>query len=118
MIEQPLIEDHIFKASWYEQYQAFLADGRDAELKARLDAWAQREVLNETASEAAFIQRFFVETWGYAIQGGQGDGAYWGQKADAKHESNRIYEHDWGCRVNSMSETSQRIGQYSQPLND
>jgi hypothetical protein len=36
---------------------------------ARLRAWANRDVLKETSSEAAFIQRFFVETWGYHLQG-------------------------------------------------
>ncbi|MCF7855802.1 MAG: Eco57I restriction-modification methylase domain-containing protein, partial [Candidatus Pacebacteria bacterium] len=76
MIEQPLIEDHSLKASWYEDYEAFLSDGRDAELQARLEAWAQRDVLNETASETAFIQRFFVDIWGYTTQGGRGEGDY------------------------------------------
>ncbi|MGA0332383.1 MAG: hypothetical protein ACO3NW_00335, partial [Kiritimatiellia bacterium] len=30
----------------------------------------------ETSSESAFIQRFFVETWGYKTQGEGTDGGY------------------------------------------
>lgn len=30
--------------------------------------------------------------------------------------NNRIYEKDWGYRTNSMGKDGQRIGQYSEPL--
>ena len=32
--------------------------------------------------------------------------------------NNRIYEHDWGYRSNSMGKDGQRIGQYSKPIDE
>ena len=32
--------------------------------------------------------------------------------------SNRIYEKDWGYQTNSMGRSGQRIGQYSEPIDD
>lgn len=73
MINQPLAEDAFLRARWQEEYEAFKASPESKELLERLRSWARREVLKESASEAAFIQRFFVETWGYALQGVTGD---------------------------------------------
>jgi hypothetical protein len=44
-------------------------DQEDAELLARLRAWAERLQLNEASAEGAFTQTFFVDTWGYGEAG-------------------------------------------------
>ena len=72
MIEQSLVEDSFLRAQWQEEFETFTASPESKALLERLRAWANREVLKETASEAAFIQRFFVETWEYALQGASG----------------------------------------------
>ena len=73
MSHQPLVEDAFLRARWQEEYESFKTSPEAKALLERLRSWAGREVLKETASEAAFIQRFFVETWGYALQGAAGD---------------------------------------------
>jgi hypothetical protein len=65
----PLFEDPFLRAQWGTEFDAFEASPDSTTLLARLRAWASRDLLNERASEAAFIQRFFVETWGYRLQG-------------------------------------------------
>ncbi len=72
----PLLDDAFLASHWSREYEDFKGSPQEAELEARLNAWAGREVLKETASETAFIQRFFVETWGYALQGGDSEGHY------------------------------------------
>ena len=67
----PLFEDTYLRIQWSGEFEDFEASPASAELLARLRAWASRDLLNERASEAAFIQRFFVETWGYLPQGGE-----------------------------------------------
>jgi hypothetical protein len=69
MTAQPLFEDTFLRAQWSAEFDAFQASPEAAALLARLRAWAERDVLNERASETAFIQRFFVDTWGYHLQG-------------------------------------------------
>ncbi|MFU8894445.1 MAG: Eco57I restriction-modification methylase domain-containing protein [Luteolibacter sp.] len=69
MTSQPLLEDTYLRAQWSTEFEAFEASPESAALLARLRAWANRDVLNERASETAFIQRFFSETWGYQLQG-------------------------------------------------
>lgn len=75
MPAQPLFDDHFLRAQWGGEFAAFQAGPEAGALFERLRAWAARDRLNERASEAAFIQRFFVETWGYRQQGGS-DPAY------------------------------------------
>ncbi len=65
----PLLEDNFLCAHWSAEFDAFEASPESASLLARLRAWDARDKLNERASEAAFILRFFVETWGYHFQG-------------------------------------------------
>lgn len=65
----PLFEDPFLRAQWSAEFDAFESSTESAALLTRLRAWAGRDVLKETSSEAAFIQRFFVETWGYHLQG-------------------------------------------------
>jgi hypothetical protein len=50
------------------EFRAFSAE-QDAQLKDRLTAWADRLQLKETSAEGAFVQTFFVETWGYGEAG-------------------------------------------------
>jgi len=71
MPSQPLFEDTFLRAQWSAEFDAFESSPASAALLARLSAWANRDILKETSSEAAFIQRFFVETWGYHLQGNE-----------------------------------------------
>jgi hypothetical protein len=70
----PLFEDSFLRAHWAAEFEAFEASPESGALLSRLRSWASRDVLNESASETAFIQRFFVETWGYNLQGDQTPG--------------------------------------------
>jgi hypothetical protein len=65
----PLFEETFLRAQWNAEFDTFQAGPESTALLSRLRAWAARDMLNERASEAAFIQRFFVETWGYPLQG-------------------------------------------------
>jgi len=67
----PLFEDTFLRAQWSDEFDAFAASPQSPALLARLKAWAGRDQLNERASETAFIQRFFAETWGYHLQGSE-----------------------------------------------
>lgn len=69
MPTQPLLDDTFLRAQWGAEFDSFQANSASVELFARLRAWAGRDRLNERSSEAAFIQRFFVETWNYRQQG-------------------------------------------------
>lgn len=66
---QSLFDEAVLRNQLWDEYQQFTASAEATALHARLKAWASREKLNERESEAAFIQRFFVETWGYSLQG-------------------------------------------------
>jgi Eco57I restriction-modification methylase len=52
-------------------FRTYLDEGRDAAVLAALKEWSGRAKLSETQAESAFIQKFFVELWGYG-QSGQG----------------------------------------------
>lgn len=67
----PLFEDSFLRAQWSADFEAFESSPASAALLTRLRAWAGRDQLNERASETAFIQRFFVETWDYQLQGNE-----------------------------------------------
>jgi hypothetical protein len=71
MPAHPLLDDPFLRAQWSAEFDAFQNGPEAATLLERLRAWVARDLLNERASEAAFIQRFFVETWGYRLQGDQ-----------------------------------------------
>ena len=49
------------------------SDEQDAVLRARLLNWSGRKKLKETSAEGAFLQAFFVDTWGYE-DAGRGEG--------------------------------------------
>jgi methylase of polypeptide subunit release factors len=69
-----LFDEPFLRAQWEAEFLAFRDSPEAGTLLARLRAWAGRQPLNERASETAFIQRFFVETWGYRLQGHAPDG--------------------------------------------
>ena len=51
------------------EYQDYCASGEDETLRARLRNWSKRGLRRETQAEVSFVQRFFVETWGYRDDG-------------------------------------------------
>ena len=67
----PLFEETFLRAHWSAEFDTFESSPESAALLDRLRNWASREVLNERASETPFIHRFFVQTWGYLLQGGE-----------------------------------------------
>lgn len=69
MLAPPLLEAAFLRSKWHADFVAFEASPESAALLHRLTEWARRDQLKERASETAFIQRFFVETWGYRLQG-------------------------------------------------
>ena len=66
---KPLFDRDFLRAELGYDYADYLATGQDDSLLARLRAWAARELKRETQAEASFVQRFFVETWGYRDDG-------------------------------------------------
>ena len=63
-----------FLQSIYDsEFKAWLADEFDARLLERLRAWDATKKQTETQDEAAFIQTFFEEVWGFAATGRAGD---------------------------------------------
>lgn len=65
----PLLDDSFLSAQWGAEFEAFQSSPESSSLLARLRNWSSRDLLNERATETAFISRFFVETWGYRLQG-------------------------------------------------
>ena len=57
------------RAEFELEYRAYCEEGRDETLLERLNAWDGRTALSEVQAEGAFIQTFFVETWGYGQAG-------------------------------------------------
>lgn len=51
------------------EFRAYVGDGADDVLLARLRAWDDRLRLSEVQAESAFIQTFFADTWGYGEAG-------------------------------------------------
>jgi Eco57I restriction-modification methylase len=66
---KPLLDRQFLKAELDYEYRDYVADGIDNANHERLKNWAKREVVRETQAEGAFVQRFFVETWGYREDG-------------------------------------------------
>lgn len=58
---------------WALDYEAFKDSDDERQLRERLIRWAARKDLKETSAEAALLEDFFRQTWGY-VQSGQ-DGA-------------------------------------------
>lgn len=71
---KPLLDREFLKAELHYEFVDYRAGSIDAELLKRLTHWSNRELKRETQAEASFIQRFFVETWGYRDAGTGGEG--------------------------------------------
>ena len=66
---KPLLDREFLRAELHYEFQDYKASSNDAELQQRLSGWVARKIKRETQAEASFIQRFFVETWGYRDDG-------------------------------------------------
>lgn len=66
---KPLLDREFLKAELHYEFLDYQGSTNDAELLTRLQGWAKREIKRETQAESSFIQRFFVETWGYRNDG-------------------------------------------------
>lgn len=66
------------RSVWHQEFEAFRDSDEEKALLERLKAWGARKDLKETSAESAFIQTFFVDTWGYSQSGSTGakDGAF------------------------------------------
>ncbi len=64
------------RSVWADDYVAFKDTAAEATLLERLQNWAARPDVGETSAEAAFVETFFRDTWGYVGpgQGAAGDG--------------------------------------------
>jgi hypothetical protein len=57
---------------WALDYEAFKGSDEEQRLLNRLERWSERKDLKETSAEAALIEEFFHETWGYVQLGQEG----------------------------------------------
>lgn len=64
------ISKSFLRSVWALEYEAYKGTATETSLVERLKTWAERKDLNETSAEAAFIEQFFRDTWGY-VQTGQ-----------------------------------------------
>ncbi len=87
-LHSSFVSKSFLRSVWSLEYEAFKGSSAEAALATRLRTWADRKDLKETAAEAAFIQEFFRETWGYGGSGqvGSEDGSFtlWPKFAIAK----------------------------------
>ena len=67
---KPLLDRSFLRGELDYEFRDYLAEGHDPPLLERLQHWLRRDLKKETQAEGAFIQRFFVETWGYLADGG------------------------------------------------
>ena len=65
----PLFDRSFLQSEFEEEYRRFRNNGTENALLARLTAWHARTLHGETEIEAAFIGRFFEDTWGYRPDG-------------------------------------------------
>ena len=68
--QNPFITKQFLKSVWDIEYKAFRGTQEEANLLERLRRWSLRQDLRERAAQAAFIEEFFRQTWGY-VQAGQ-----------------------------------------------
>lgn len=69
---KPLLDRSFLRGELDYEFRDYLNDGQDPPLLERLNNWLKRDLKKETQAEGNFVQRFFVETWGYKADG---DGA-------------------------------------------
>ena len=65
---KPLLDREFLRAELHMNTRIILPPGRSRPARAA-GRWATREVKRETQAEGSFVQRFFVETWGYRDTG-------------------------------------------------
>jgi hypothetical protein len=63
------ISKTFLRSVWALEYEAFKDSVEEQALDERLLRWSMRKDLRETSAEAAFIQEFFHDTWGYEHTG-------------------------------------------------
>ena len=66
---RPLFDRSFLASELAYEYERFKDSGAETDLVARLRNWNARTVIGETEIEAAFIGRFFEDTWGYRPDG-------------------------------------------------
>lgn len=66
---KPLLDRDFLRGVLHYEFADYQNEGLDEVLRQRLANWATRELKRETQAEAAFINRFFAETWGYRDDG-------------------------------------------------
>jgi hypothetical protein len=69
---QPLLDAAYLRSVWAKEYDAYKESPENEALHTRLKNWAAKDWQKETASENAFIDVFFKQTWGYHSSG-EGD---------------------------------------------
>lgn len=74
-LHRSFISKSFLRSVWALEYEAFKGSIEETALVKRLQTWAARKDLRETSAEAAFIQEFFHDTWGYEQSGQLGSGA-------------------------------------------
>ncbi len=62
------------RSVWADEYLAFQNTAKDTTLLERLQNWAARPDVGETSAEAAFVETFFRDIWGYVGPGQAGAG--------------------------------------------
>ncbi|MBM3553479.1 MAG: restriction endonuclease subunit M [Alphaproteobacteria bacterium] len=72
---QNLLSDAYLRAVLDKEFQAFRDSPEEQALVTRLEKWAKKAFQKETSSEAAFINVFFEETWGFTQSGKSHDEA-------------------------------------------
>lgn len=63
------ISKTFLRSVWALEFEAFKDSQEERALDDRLLQWSRRKDLRETSAEAAFIQEFFHDTWGYEQTG-------------------------------------------------
>jgi hypothetical protein len=71
-LSSSFISKTFLRSVWALEFEAFKGSEEEAALDDRLRRWSARKDLRETSAEAAFIQEFFHDTWGYAQTGQAG----------------------------------------------
>ncbi|MDP3076099.1 Eco57I restriction-modification methylase domain-containing protein [Bradyrhizobium sp.] len=68
-LHNSFITKQFLRSVWALDYKAFQGSEEERQLDERLVRWSERKDLKETSAEAAFIEVFFRDTWGYAQSG-------------------------------------------------
>jgi hypothetical protein len=66
------ISKSFLRSIWELEFEAFRDSEDERALCERLRRWSARKDLRETSAEAAFIEEFFRDTWGYEQTGQAG----------------------------------------------